>query len=288
MHFPKFWARGTWDGPDRTGRPVKRDAWGWSDASVDEARAAGAQNARKQIESFDPDHPPTRRYGYPNRLLREPVLREIGTGHAGVKAAVTRNGYGCEVLNTDRAVFVDVDLPEKAPGPGILQSLFGGRKAREETRTSIEADRIARLAAWQQQHGQTAFRVYRTAAGLRYLLTSSLHAPDEPLIEDLLAATGADPAYRLLCRQQESYRARLTPKHWRCGAPRPPHRFPFEDARQTADMERWTASYNQAARGHATCLFLISIGPALVVPEIKPVLAEHDRITQVGSNLPLA
>jgi len=285
MHFPKFWARGSWHGSGREGRPVTRDAWGWSDVSVEEARAAGAERARKQAESFDPAHPPTQRYGYPDRLLREPVLREIARGPSG--AVVTRNGYGCEVLNTDQIVFVDVDLPP-APSRGFLQSLFGRGQARDDIRTSAEADRIALLAAWQQSHAQAAFRVYRTAAGLRYLLTSSLHTPDAPLIDDLFAATGADPAYRLLCRQQKSYRARLTPKHWRCRAARPPHRFPYEGARQIADMESWTAGYNQAARRHATCLFLVAIGPDSIAPEIKQVLAEHDRMTQAESNLPLA
>jgi len=108
------------------------------------------------------------------------------------------------------------------------------------------------------------------------------------LIGDLFEATGADPAYRLLCRQQKTYRARLTPKYWRCGAARPPHRFPYEGAPHIAEMERWTAGYNQTARRHATCLFLVVIGPGSIAPEIQPVLAEHDRMTQAESNLPLA
>jgi hypothetical protein len=288
MHFPKFWARGTWSGPDRTGRPVSRDAWGWSDVGTDEARASGVQKARQQVESFDPAHPPTRRYGYPNRLLREPVLREIVAGNSANATVVTRNGYGCEVLNTDRVVFVDVDLPPAAPAAGFLQSLFGRRKAGEDTRTTVEADKIALLAGWQQKHPSAGFRVYRTAAGLRYLLTSALHAPDEPLIDALFAATGADPAYRLLCRQQKTYRARLTPKYWRCGAARPPARFPYESARQIADMEQWTAGYNQATQRHATCLFLVTIGPTVVAPDARPALVEHDRVTRAEINLPLA
>lgn len=283
MHFPKYWARGIWTGPDQSGRSVTRENWGWSDASVEEARAAGARRARQQVESFDPAHPPTQHYGYPNRMLREPVLREIASG-----VVISRNAHGCEILNTDRLVFVDVDLPEATRSPSFLQSLFGGRKAREDVRTAAEAGRISLLADWQQRHPHSAFRVYRTAAGLRYLLTSALHAPDEPLIDGLFESTGADPAYRLLCRQQKTFRARLTPKHWRCGAARPPHRFPYEGARQIAAMEKWIAGYNQTAQQHATCLFLMNIGPSRVAPEVKLLLAEHDRSTRAESSLPLA
>ena len=291
MHFPKFWTMATWDSTDADGNDLSRDAWGWSDLSLDDARKVAMERARRFAETFVAGTP-SQHYGYPDRPLREPVLRTLASDPAGVQAVITRNAYGCDVLNTDRIVFIDVDLPElpRPAGPGLLARLFGRSKALppEDPRIAVEAEKISRLEDWQRGHPELSFRVYRTAAGLRYLLTSTLAAPDDPLIAAAMDATGADPDYRRLCRVQKSFRARLTPKPWRCGAPRPPHRFPFADAAQTAAMERWLTKYQHAAASHATCLHLLTIGAGSIAAAIAPVLAEHDLLTRADAALPLA
>jgi hypothetical protein len=287
MHFPSHWAKATWRGLDSDGNPIGREAWGWSDMSEDDARRHGEERARRSTDTASAGC-----YGYPDRPLREPVLRTLADGTGGVNAVITRNTYGCDVLNTDRVVFIDVDLPELPPPakPGFLSLFFGKPKAAptEDPRIAIEADKISLLENWQQRHPELSFRVYRTAAGLRYLLTSALLAPDDPLVADAMEATGADPDYCRLCRVQKSFRARLTPKPWRCGTDNPPHRFPFSGARKIAAMEKWQAAYARAAYCHATCLHLIDIGTAPVATAIQPLVLEHDRLTHAESSLPLA
>jgi hypothetical protein len=231
-------------------------------------------------------------YGYPDRPLREPVLRTLADGTGGIRAVITRNSHGCDVLNTDRAVFIDVDLPDlpRPVKPGFLASLFGRPKPTpaDDPRIAIEARAIACLETWQRAHPQLSFRIYRTAAGLRYLLTSTPLAPDDPLVTSAMNAAGADPDYRRLCGVQHSFRARLTPNPWRCAVSRPPHRFPFADASQTAAMESWLANYERASSSHATCLHLLDLGSALTHPALAPIVADHDRLTRAESSLPLA
>ncbi len=289
MHFHAHWAKAASYGTDADGERITREVWGWSDLSPDDARLMAEQRAQQLTAPRRPD--PDNAYGYPDRPLREPVLRRLADSPA-LQAVISRNAYGCEVLNTDRVVFIDVDLPDLPPpaSPGFFSLLFGKPKAppAEDPRIAIEAENIALLEYWQRRHPEFSFRVYRTAAGLRYLLTSALLPPDDPLVDDAMEATGADPDYRRLCRVQKSFRARLTPKPWRCDMDNPPHRFPFTDARKTAAMAAWLTAYARAAAAHATCLALLDLGTAPVHPAVLPILDEHDRLTRAKSNLPLA
>ena len=59
-----------------------------------------------------------------------------------------------------------------------------------------------------------------------------------------MKALGADPAFLHLCRIQGSFRARLTPKPWRCGQANPPGSFPREPEAQAAFAE-WLAQYQR-------------------------------------------
>jgi hypothetical protein len=287
MHFPRYWSRGTWRGPDPDGLETSRTVWGWSDASSAEAGQRAEERARQLVEAAGQRGAPHEPYGYPDRLLREPVLRELSAGPGGAQAVVTRNAYGCEVLNADRVAFIDWDLPP-APGDGFFGSLFGRKKPIEDWRTQVEAEQIRQMEDFQRSHSELGFRVYRTAGGLRYLITTGLFHPDDPLVGHAMDAADADPTYRRLCEVQKSFRARLTPKPWRCGVDKPPHRFPYADAEQSAAMERWASDYATVATKHAVCLYLLEIGSAPVAAEVRPILDEHDRATTTVENRPLA
>jgi hypothetical protein len=286
MHFPKHWAKAAWRGDE-----LNREAWGWSDVSEDDARRVATERAARFARTGGAPAA-SDVYGYPDRPLREPVLRTLADGTDGVHAVITRNSHGCDVLNADRAVFIDVDLPDlpRPAKPGFLSALFGKPKPvpAEDPRIAVEAAAIARLETWQRAHPQFSFRVYRTAAGLRYLLTSAPLAPDDPLVASAMDAAGADPEYRRLCGVQKSFRARLTPKPWRCGAPRPPHRFPLSATSESAAMDKWLAAYARSAAGHATCLHLLDLGTAPTHPALGPIVTGHDRLTRAESGLPLA
>jgi hypothetical protein len=211
---------------------------------------------------------PLERYGYADRPLREPVLREIRDSAGEISAVVTRNSYGCHVLNTVQAMFVDVDLPEGAE--------------------SLADASIAKADAWARRQPGWGWRVYRTQAGLRLLATHQLFHPEDPTCQEVFQATGCDPLYQKLCQTQRCFRARLTPKPWRCELPNPPSRWPFDDARDEKRYSQWDARYQSACAAWATCQLVKTVGSGEIHEAIAPLIALHDDVSRVRSNLPLA
>src|SRR5579863_8511692 len=98
MYFPKFWSRGKGQAND-----VQTHAWGWSDTSLEDAALLGSTRAQRVAEAIARGDR-GKGYLYGSNPLREPVLQELGFG------VVTRNGYGCEVLNTQSVLFCDIDI----------------------------------------------------------------------------------------------------------------------------------------------------------------------------------
>ncbi len=285
MNFPQFWAKGQFR---------KFSCWGWSNHSLAEAQAVGRANAEMAMARYDAKEMVKRRYGYgSDRPLREPVLRELKDPNGEVTAVITRNAYGCQVLNTAQILFVDVDLPEpeKSTGLGkLLKGLFGGAKPSPPAAGPDPAQigllaKAGKLAARQPGWG---WRVYRTRAGFRLLATHQLFDPANTASDPLFDELGADPLYQKLCKAQKCFRARLTPKPWRCKSGMPPGPWPWADAKQEQRFKEWETRYLGASRAYATCELLATLGNTQVDAAIAPILAIHDETTRVGSSLPLA
>jgi hypothetical protein len=99
---------------------------------------------------------------------------------------------------------------------------------------------------------------------------------------------GADPAFIQLCRIQDSFRARLTPKPWRIGKLTPPGEFPRKDGEVQRAFEQWLLDYDRAAGSKATCQFVETIGSSAIHPDLSHILQLHDERTKAASGLPLA
>ncbi|HET7233667.1 MAG TPA: hypothetical protein VFJ16_26900 [Longimicrobium sp.] len=261
-------------------------------------------------------------------LREEVIREIPGTGgDDDPDAAITRNSYGALVLNAARAFFIDVDVAGSEPGarqeahsapqpqtaqslwglvdslplPGGLRSIVdqfrpasGGSSAPPSgpppsagrgDPTGAAIDQLRRFVA-----GRPGWRVrvYRTYAGLRYLVTHAPFSPTDGETQAVLAAVGADAQYIRLCQVQKSFRARLTPKPWRIGMENPRVKFPYENPAAEREMRAWEARYNQASAGRATCHFIEEIGTGAEHPDIAPIRALHDEQTRATSGLPLA
>ncbi len=254
MHFAKYWAMGS---------SGKYKCWRSSDVSEADAKARAVADAARIAEKIGQGV--RWRYGYPDRAVREEVLEQARGAGPEVPWAITRNAYGCDVLNTARIVFVDVDHDGSA---------------------QAHLDKARR---WADAHPGWCFRAYKTRAGLRLLATHALVAPDVPVVvDDLFPAMGTDALYARLCKTQGSFRARLTPKPWRCGLPAPRVRWPWANAAAERAFRDWQGQYKERSDKFATCELVAEIGPQSVLPEVAPVVALHDKATRVGSGLPLA
>jgi hypothetical protein len=192
---------------------------------------------------------------------------------------LTRNHYGCLVLNASHALFIDVDVlaPDQLANAEVRgewnpmwQGVFGDLR----TVLAGEADE--------------SFRIYRTAAGFRVLATAHEYDPTSTHSAELMRAAGADSDFVDLCRIQNSFRARLSPKPWRCGMRRPPNLFPRHTQGEQCRFAEWLSGYERASANRATCRYLGAIGPKRIHSRIAPVIELHDRHTKAHEALALA
>ncbi len=278
MNFPQFWARGS------SGDFL---CWRWSSRSLAEAQTLADQAARQLAERFRAGaYPPKHGGYYPDRPFREQVLQEIKDDAGEMSAVVTRNCYGCLVLNTARVMFVDIDLPEPKPSGGFFKKLFS--KPALTPPSNEQSAAMATIENWTRNNSRWGWRIYRTRAGLRLLATQALVAADSAEVENVFEALGADPLYQKLCKAQKCFRARLTPKPWRCGLHDKPERWPWLDAKREKQFQKWEAEYQSYSADWATCEFVRHIGNPDMHPGVRSILELHDGPTKAESKLQLA
>lgn len=288
MLIPRYWARGDAEERTRAGRRLVVSCWQWSESSAAEAQARAREVAGRVARRIRDGEPHPARYAYGARPLREETLRELRDRDGALAAVVTRNAYGSLVLNAARALFVDVDL--EAPRAPLLQRLGAWLRPRNASAPADggSAAALARLRSFLDTRVGWGVRVYRTHAGLRYLMTHAGFDPASDEAAGVMTALGCDPRYMQLCRSQRSFRARLTPKYWRCRAPRPSARWPYEGAEAEARARAWQARYDAACARFATCSPPELLGNQWVHGDLEPIVRLHDELTRTASGLPLA
>lgn len=290
MRIPRFWAQAEGSATGPQGQRVFRNAWGWSMTSTTDALDVAHERLRAALDRLVPGV----RVGayYPRTPLREPILDELILDGEQV-LVITRNRYGAEVLNTDRILIADVDLPylrEPATG-GLFRRLFRRQPAQPapppgpppEPRAVL--NRLAAIGAWARANPGLGVIVYRTASGLRVFVTGIENPTSSPRGEQALVELDADPVYRELCRAHGTFRARLTPKPWRLpGLRAPVESWPYADE---DGFREWLARYEAAAQGYAVCRMLEVHGPEPSTVD-QQILRLHDERSGVLTALPLA
>lgn len=287
MNIPLFWSKENAEATGPDGKTIMFKCWGWSSDSLEAAVAMGRKRADVVAEHYAAGTAPDR-YAYADRPLREEILSEIAADGAPT-ALVTRNSYGSQILNTEAAMFVDVDLPQDPTTlslGGWLRSLFSNAPAVD---TSLENEKAAlsKLSTVVEQLPTAGVRIYKTRAGLRYLFTHAAFVPDSDEVTELMKAMDADPLYLTLCRAQKCFRARLTPKPWRCRIANPRLSHPRPKA-SNSQFQKWLATYERASEAFATCRFVAHLGSPSIHPNLLPLVTFHDEMTKAESGLPLA
>ncbi|WP_154402052.1 hypothetical protein [Ornithinimicrobium cavernae] len=287
--IPRFWATAEGEASDSRGRALALRIWGWSTTSAADAAQVAAQrltDVRARLASGAELQP--WKY-YPRMPLREETLAEITGADGRLLAVVTRNRYGAEVLNTDLFLIADIDLPEPARAPGaggrLLSRLFGRRQEPSAAVPTPEQEALERVARFAAARPDLGVQTYRTAAGLRVLVTGGDLPPGTPASEGVLGQLQSDPVYQLLCATHQTYRARLTPKPWRCGHRALSVSWPYEE--RSGEAAQWQARYEERSAQFATVRRLSVAGPPPTDEEAQ-VIAWHDRVARATEDLPLA
>jgi len=337
--IPRYWAFV----PTKVGILIWRSSPDSEAAARDAARQAAdrVSHCERGKERISPEKYP---YGV---TLREKLLGEIDDARGQLQGFVTRNHAGAEVLNIKNVMFLDWDTPEVSV-PGfferyfrtcfrVLTSLLRGKfftankqlfedwqnnpwpkheedwadhppENWEQDYTWAAVPELAVFMAAVSQWPEWGVRVYKTCAGYRGLVTHATFDPTADATLDLMRQFRCDPQYVALCKRQESFRARLTPKGWRCklwGKHLPTDfRFFYPIGRnaagwdwdasdETAEMQRvqealskyelfygeCVAAYEQATAGYATCRYLGTIGNITMHPDIAAIVVLHDEMT---------
>jgi hypothetical protein len=293
MKIPLYWSKATATEPQERGGPVTISRYRSSDISPEDAKESALAAARKAIQRFNSDEP-LDRYPYSSGdvPVREEVIQRFEDSQGGLYAAVTRNAYGSLVLNAAHAMFIDIDFP----GPPNLSpwetlktlcALLFGKK----TPTPVgheEEDAKGRLDRLVIERPGWSVRVYRTFAGVRALVTHELFEPASDISLATLGSVGADPLYVRLCKAQACFRARLTPKPWRCGHFGNNVTWPIEGEERQQNFAEWLAAYTSKQSQFATCRYLGTLGSNVVHPDIETIVEVHDKITRCHEPMPLA
>lgn len=289
---PQFWQSAEREVLSPEGQSFWLTMWGWSTSSLAEARDVATQRIGEAAARIAAGRIPSGGY-YPRLPLREPQLADLVAtdGSEALLAVVTRNRYGAEVLNTDAPLIADVDLPDPRPaqprtgwrawfGSGIDAEL-----AANEDRNL--ADATERIDAFAAANPGLGVRTYRTFAGLRVIVTGGDLPPGTPASEEVLAALDSDPVYVLLCATHKTYRARLTPKPWRCDWYAIDVSWPPTFTGSEGYAKRWEEGYAQHSRGFDTCRLLTTTGPPPSARE-QQVIDLHDAVSGASGSQPLA
>ena len=280
MNIPRYWAKESYSmaGPD--GKTVSAVCWHGSNVSVDDARqparARAQQIAWKILNQQQLD-----RYGYGERAMREEITQAVTSANNKELGLITRNGYGALVLNAVNAMFIDIDFKEEKSS-GVLGKLFSKPGPTQEEQS------VARVEQWARRNPGLSVRIYRTFGGLRCLVTSDVFDPAHESTLAMLNAVASDPLYVRLCRAQGCFRARLTPKPWRCGMSQPPSRYPWENQPAEIRYRQWEQDYQRAAEDYAVCKLVKEVGGGATHPEVAPIVALHDQFTGPTRELDLA
>ena len=271
MKFYKYWVRENQREVDKDGKALFLQILGRSNESLERARLQAQERLAEIRKKIRRGESLRGGYSYGERMQCEQLIEEFTGEDGAMLAAVTRNRYHSLVLNTSDIVFADVDLPAKTIGQR-LRSLFSKTKTRHEPQ-------LKKIREYHRYHPSTVLRIYATRAGLRVLLLDRRARPGDPGVQEFFQAIDCDPVYIKLCRAQQSFRARLTPKYWRCGAGLPPPGYPWSNAVDEKRFAEWLQDYERVCEQWSVCEYIETLGAPRIDREFEKIIALHDRYT---------
>lgn len=284
MRFYKFWSKSECSVQGQHGQ-FSVSCYGYSNQSLADALEVAQQRAEKVANAMANAAPQEGGYYVSSYPFREPIIEQFDENGKTI-AIVSRNHYGCLVLNTPSVFFADVDKPAGSNVTNPFLSILKMFGVQPKPTKSFEENLIDNIELHCRQDSSIGLRLYRTTNGYRILLTSEQIPSRAARSRNLLQSLQADRLYITLCKSQDCYRARLTPKPWRCGLTTPPCRFPFLTESQKHKFQQWLDSYEERIQQYATCALIGQFGSTHVEPTIEKIVKLHDHYV-LNQDLPI-
>ncbi|MCP3866832.1 MAG: hypothetical protein GY703_01790 [Gammaproteobacteria bacterium] len=321
MIVPRYWSesktRKVVDGRQFT---IKR--FGWSDLSEQDAKTHANTRLQEAVNTLDMegdvrrvDH--KRSYnGAEGIPIREEVIRKERD------VVISRNAYGALCLNTPDVLFADIDLEHEIPFRAYVIALislslcagmaslyfdfwamylvsiitvlaFTSTVANLMHRVLIamsgglEKRAMDRIRTVSKENPELHLRLYRTPNGFRALLMNDTFSPTSEDTISLLKRLKSDNVYIRMCKNQNCFRARVSPKPWRIGVERikpQPGVWPVKEERMP-ERRAWVDRYEKKAETYSSCRFLMRLGSDSVAEKAEFVRKLHDELGKVNAEL---
>ena len=276
MQFYKYWTKKRSTVTTTIGQ-IDVTSLGFSNESLEDALRIAEQRATQAGERISSNKNLDRYYAT-NHAVREETIEELQR-NGQTTAILSRNSYGSVILNTPIVFFADIDLPQRSKVSSLLKWFSKPVDPTEQL--------LARIQEMIGVHPSLGLRLYRTKKGFRIAIRSQQVPVESVQSQKWLEHLGSDHLYVLLCKSQDCYRARLSPKPWRCQVPPPPTRFPFSTPQEESTYREWQVAYEQASRSFATCALVGDFGSPDTDPVVDQILQLHDHFAFNGTQ-PLA
>ena len=287
MRIPAYWSKATAEDVDWDGKKALFSCWRSSDRSQEDAHESALAAAKKGLRSFFSGNRPGR-YAYGDAPLREETVETFtnsrGTGRRGDAQLLRLPGAERRLGHVHRLGL----SPDIARGIHRLLLRKVVQQGGSVSRGSAGSRRDEKAGAGSRRSSPMEHPALPHLCGDGALATHDLFDPASETTLEMLRSVGSDPLYVRLCKAQKCFRARLTPKPWRCGLAVNPVRWPTENRDQQAQLEKWQSEYTAKQARYATCRFLGTLGNDCVHPEAAKIIEVHDRITRCGEPLELA
>jgi len=320
--IPKYWAEAKIT-TELKKRQLTIKRFGWSDHSLAEAQIHAETRIADAIEKIKTGQSIRRvdhKIAY-NGSEGLPIREEII--HQQDDLIITRNSYGALCLNTPDVLFADIDLSDSVNpklffsvlffffvismivalifkswlllGIGIFTSIAFSKptshiffKIQNKLRGNPEQHTLKSIRHFSQQHPTWHLRVYRTPKGYRVLVMHQLFNPRGEEAQLLFTQLDADPTYVRMCKNQNCFRARISPKPWRIGIEALRLGvWPVKEERMI-DREIWVNEYQTRAKKYASCKFIEQLGSQMTNAKAKRVQSIHDQYCNANINLEIA
>ncbi|WP_109439491.1 hypothetical protein [Acinetobacter haemolyticus] len=322
MIIPKYWAEAKttikFEGRQYT---IKR--FGWSDESLETAQHHAEQRVQEALEQLKINKKIRRidhKVAY-NGAEGLPIREEIITQYDDV--IITRNSYGVLCLNTPDVLFADIDFITQPHsnlylivffvllacsslgavyfsswfifGIGLVFSLLLAStitkwifKLQQKLKGTPEQQALEKIRIFSTNYPTWHLRVYRTPNGYRILVMHQIFEPRGEQVQSFFKTIYADPNYDLMCKNQNCFRARVSPKPWRIGIERLRQGIWPIPKERMALRESWIREYERQSKNYASCRFVAQFGSQMTHPKAKRVQSIHDQYCKSDSQLDLA